>query len=179
MELRPAELEDLPGCAAIPASIASNHVWQLTLNRDPTATLATSEFSMGLRCLRLPRSVTVTIPGDTLDAVWERAIAVFVAAQETTIGGFIVMTAADERPAAMIARLVVAPHLRRRGTGTALLRVAAQWASSEGMTNLVGQCSARNHPAVAFYTRSGFNFCGYNEAYYPRNEVALFWQRNI
>lgn len=179
MELRPAELEDLPGCVVIPATVASNHVWQLTLTRDPTATLATSEFTMALRCLRLPRSVTVSVPGDPLDAVWERAIAVFVAAEDDAIGGFIVLTAADERPAAMIARLVVAPPLRRRGTGSALLRVAAQWASSEGLGTLIGHCSARNHPAVAFYTRSGFNFSGYNEAYYPRNEIALYWQRNV
>lgn len=179
MELRPAELEDLPGCAAIPATIASNHVWQLTLTRDPTATLATSEFAIALRCLRLPRSVTVGVPGEPLDAVWKRATAVFVAAQDSSIGGFVVLTAADERPTAMISRLVVAPALRRRGTASALLRVAAQWASSEGLTGLLGHCSARNHPAVAFYTRSGFNFSGYNEAYYPRNEIALFWQRNV
>jgi GNAT superfamily N-acetyltransferase len=179
MELRQAELEDLAGCAALPSAVASSHVWQLTLTRDPTATLATSEWTMVLRCLRLPRAVTVSLPGEPLDALWKRAIAVFVAAEAEQVGGFIVLTAADERPAALIARLVVAPPLRRRGTGSALLRVAAQWASGEGLTGLRGHCSARNHPAVAFYTRSGFNFCGYDEAYYPRDEVALFWQRNI
>lgn len=179
MELRQAELEDLPGCAALSSAVSSSHVWQLTLTRDPTATLATSEWTVALRCLRLPRTVTISLPGEPLDALWARAAAVFVAAHDQQIGGFIVLTAADERPAAVIARLVVAPPLRRRGIGSALVRVAAQWASGEGLSSLHGHCSARNHPAVAFYTRSGFNFSGYDEAYYPRNEIALFWQRNV
>lgn len=179
MELRQAELEDLAGCAALSSAVESTHVWQLTLTRDLTATLATSEWAMALRCLRLPRKVTVSLPNDSLDALWGRAQAVFVAAQDEEVGGFIVLTAADERSAVTVARLVVAPPLRRRGTGSALVRLAAQWASGEGLTSLLGHCSARNHPAVAFYTHSGFTFCGYNEAYYPRDEVALFWQRNI
>ena len=179
MELRPAELEDLRACAAIPRAVSSSHVWQLTLARDPSAALATSEFGIALRCLRLPRQVAVEPPGEALEGLWERAAAVFVAADEATLGGFVVLTAAEERPAATVARLVVVPELRRRGLGTALLRVAANWAAAEGLAGLSAHCSARNHPAVAFYTRSGFTFAGYSEAYYPRGEVALFWQRGV
>ena len=179
MELRPAELEDLRECAAIPTAIKSSHVWQLTLSRDPMASLATSEISIVLRCLRLPRQVVIQPPGEPLETIWERAVAMFVAADEELLGGFVVLTASDERPAATIARLVVAPGLRRQGIGTGLLRVAAEWAAAEGVAVLTAHCSARNHPAVAFYTRSGFTFAGYSEAYYPRDEVALFWQREV
>ena len=180
MELRPAEFEDLRNCAAIPTTLSSSHVWQFTLARDPSASLATSEFATTLRCLRLPRPVVVEPPGEPLEAVWERALAVFVAADEDeAVSGFIVLTAAEERPAASVARLVVTPRLRRRGVGMALLRTAARWTAAEGLTGLIGHCSARNHPAVAFYTRSGFTFAGYSEAYYPRGEVALFWQRSV
>ncbi len=179
MELRPAELEDLPECAALPTAVSSSHVWQLTLSRDPSASLATSEFAMTLRCLRLPRQIVVEPPGEPLEAIWERAVAVFVAADESLLRGFIVLTAAEERPAATVARLVVTPELRRHGLGTTLLRAAARWAAAEGLTGLTAHCSARNHPAVAFYTRSGFTFTGYSEAYYPRGEVTLFWQRSV
>ncbi len=179
MELRPAEIEDLAACAAISPTVTSSHVWQLTLNRDPSASLATSEFGMTLRCLRLPRAVTITPPGAPLDVIWERASAMFVAADEETVAGFVVLTDAEERLAATVARLVVAPEVRRRGIGTALVRLAARWAAAEGLQALISHCPARNHPAVAFYTRYGFTFTGYSESYYPRGEVALLWQRGV
>ena len=177
MELRPAELDDLRDCMALPAAIPSNHVWQLTLTRDPSAALATSEFIMTLRCLRLPRQIVVEPAGEALEAIWNRAAAVFVATEEDALGGFVALTIAEERPAATISRLVVAPTLRRRGIGTALVRIAERWVASEGYKGLTAHCSARNHPAVAFFTRLGFTFTGYSEAYYPRSEVALFWSR--
>ncbi len=178
MELRPAELEDLRDCMALPAAVPSNHVWQLTLARDPTASLETSEVSMTLRCLRLPRQIVVEPSGESLETLWNRAAAVFVATdEEETLGGFVALTSAEERPAATISRLVVTPALRRRGIGSALIRMAVRWAASEGLDGLTAHCSARNHPAVAFYLRSGFTLAGYSEAYYPRGEVALFWQR--
>jgi ribosomal protein S18 acetylase RimI-like enzyme len=60
-----------------------------------------------------------------------------------------------------------------------LLRTAAAWAKAEGLTGLIAHCAARNHPAVAFFTHAGFTFSGYSEAYYPRGEVALFWQHGL
>ena len=177
MELRPAELEDLPVCAGIAGAIASRHVWQLSVSRDPAAALATSEFSITLRCLRLPREVTVIPAGEPLERIWQRAAAVFVAAAADTLAGFVVLTLADEQPAAMVSRLIVAPTFRRRGVGAALLHTAARWAASEGLASLLAHCSTRNHPAVAFLTRSGFTFAGFNEAYYPNGEIALFWHR--
>lgn len=179
MELRPAELDDLPGCAAVPTVVHSNYVWQLALNRDPTASLTTAEFGIALRCVRLPRQVAVEPPGESLELIWDRASAVFIAGDGETLAGFVALTAAEERPAAHVARIVVIPEARQQGIGTALLRTAAAWAIAEGLSGLTAHCSARNHPAVAFFTHAGFTFAGYSEGYYPRAEVALFWQRSI
>jgi ribosomal protein S18 acetylase RimI-like enzyme len=179
MDLRPAELADLDGCTAMPRSVSSTHVWQLSLVRDPAVSPVTSGYSMSLSCLRLPRPVIVEPPGEPLGSLWARAIAAFVACDGTELGGYIVLTPAEARPAATIARLAVGTDLRRRGIGSALVRLAARWAEAEGLTGINAHCSARNHPAVAFYTRSGFTFSGYSEAYYPRGEVALFWQRGL
>lgn len=179
MELRPAELSDLEACAAMPQSVSSTYVWQLSLVRDPAVAPVTSGYSMALSCLRLPRQVVVEPPGEPLGGLWARAIAAFVACDGAELGGYIVLTPAEERPAATVARLVVGMDRRRGGIGTALVRLAAKWAASEGLAGLNAHCSARNHPAVAFFTRSGFTFSGYSEAYYPRGEVALFWQRGL
>lgn len=179
MDLRPAELSDLDACMAMPQSVSSSYVWQLNLGHDPTVSPVTGGYAMTLSCLRLPRQVVVDPPGEPLGGLWMRAIAAFVACDGTELGGYIVLTPADERPAATVARLVVGIEQRRRGVGTALVRLAARWAASEGLTGLNAHCSARNHPAVAFFSRSGFTFSGYSEAYYPRGEVALFWQRGF
>ncbi len=179
MELRPAELEDLRVCAAMPEAVSSGYVWQLTLARDPSAALVASEINITLRCLRLPRQVVVEPLGEPLDAIWERATAAFVAENEAILHGFIALTREGERRAVHVARIVVVPAVRQRGIGTALLRTAAAWAESEGLTGITAHCSARNHPAVAFFTHAGFTFSGYSEAYYPRSEVALFWQRGL
>lgn len=179
MELRPAELEDLRACAALPKAVASSYVWQLTFDRDAATSVAAGELGISLRRLRLPRQITVAPPGEPLEAVWDRAVAVFVAEVEAGLAGFVALTRAEERPAANLARLVVMPEWRRQGVATALVRVAARWSATEGLTGLTAHCSARNDPAVAFYTRTGFTFTGFSEAYYPRGEVALFWQRGI
>ena len=179
MELRPAELEDLRACAALPKAVASSYVWQLTVDREPATPMVASEYCIALRRVRLPRQITVEPPGMPLEAVWEHAVAVFVAEFETGLAGFVALTRAEERPAGNVARLVVLPECRRQGVATALLRVAAHWAAAEGLTGLIAHCSARNDPAVAFYTRAGYTFTGYSEAHYPRGEAALFWQRGI
>jgi ribosomal protein S18 acetylase RimI-like enzyme len=179
MELRPAELDDLRVCAAIPQSVRSNYVWQFAVERDPSGAPMTSEWSITLRCQRLPREVVVEPPGARLDVVWKRAAAVFVAGEEETLLGFVALARVDERPAAHVARLVVAPAARRRGVGRALVRAAAQWANTEGLTALTAHCSARNHPAVKFYGRAGFSFSGCSVSYYPRGEAALFWERPL
>jgi ribosomal protein S18 acetylase RimI-like enzyme len=179
MEVRPAELEDLRACAAISQTVNSTHVWQLTMASDPGASLANGELTMALRCLRLPRQVTIEPPGAPLDIVWENAASVFVATADEALLGFVALTTLEERPAGNIARLAVAPPIRRRGIGTALVRTAVRWAAAEGLNSLTAHCPARSHPAVAFYTRCGFTFTGYSEGYYPRGEVALFWQTAV
>ena len=179
MELRLAELEDLRVCANLSSGVSSSYVWQLAMSHDAGAVLADGEFTISLRCLRLPRPVDVKLAGEPLETLWDRAEAVFVAADEDLIGGFVALTVAEERPAANVARLIVAPEYRRRGIGTSLIDLAGRWAVAEGFSALTAHCSARNHPAVAFYMRRGITFAGYSEGFYPRGEVALFWQRGL
>ncbi len=179
MELRPADLDDLAACAALSPTVTSSYVWQLSVARDQAVAVTATEFAMSLRCLRLPRPVTIGPSGVPLEVIWERAVAVFVAAEEEGPVGFIALTEAEERLAVTVARLVVAPNMRRQGIATALVKLASRWALAEGLHSLVAPCSARNHPATSFYMRAGFLFVGYSEAYYPRGEIALLWQRSI
>lgn len=55
-----------------------------------------------------------------------------------------------------ITSLVVDAELRGRGIGAALVRSAAEWVQSRGMTRLRVRCNAKREKAQSFYTHLGF-----------------------
>ncbi len=181
MNLRPAEYADLAACEALPLTVQSQYVWQLQVQRDPTQALSQSEWSIALRCVRLPRPVPVTPPGPAAAALWSTASAVFIAADDADeIVGFVVLSASPTRPAALaLPLLAVAPAARQRGVATALLRQALVWARAGGFEAVTAATSTRNHPAASCLARSGFTFAGYSESQWPRGELALLWQRAV
>jgi GNAT superfamily N-acetyltransferase len=180
MDIRLAEPEDFAACAAISPAVQSGHVWQLRLAYDPTAQQPVDELGAMLQLSRLPRPIVLQPSSvESLEALWSRAADVLVAEDEGGISGYIVLTIEPHNPSATIARLVVTPLLRRAGIGGQLVQVARQWGRAAGVDRLLAHCSARNHPAASFYMRYGFRFAGYSEAFYARNEVALFWQRPV
>jgi ribosomal protein S18 acetylase RimI-like enzyme len=40
------------------------------------------------------------------------------------------------------------------------------------------EIQTKNHPAISFAQKHGFQFCGYNERYYPNGDIALFFSRS-
>jgi GNAT superfamily N-acetyltransferase len=180
MDIRQALSDDLVECEALPASVQSTHVWQLRLAYDPLSAQSGGELGGSLHRTRLPRPIQV-VPAtpEPLEMLWQRAADVMIAEDEQGIAGYIVLRVLEAAPTVMIERLVVAPHIRRSGIGGLLIRAAAQWGSAYQLESLVAHCPARNDPAANFYMRWGLRFAGYSEAFYPRAEVALFWQRPL
>jgi GNAT superfamily N-acetyltransferase len=180
MDVREAEPADLAYCAALSASVQSTHVWQLRLGYDPILAQPSEELGAMLHCTRLPRPIMVQpASSEPIAQLWTRAAEVLVAEDVDDIVGYVVLTINEAAPIATIARLVVAPQMRRRGIGGGLLRAAAQWSRAVGLETILGHCAARNHPAAHFYMRWGLRFAGYSEAFYPRGEVALFFQKPV
>jgi GNAT superfamily N-acetyltransferase len=179
MDVRQAEPADLAICAALSASVQSTHVWQLRLGYDPIAPQA-HELGGMLHCIRLPRPIVVQpASAEPIEQLWNRAAEVLLIEELHEIVGYVALTIGESAASATIARLVVAPQVRRRGVGGALLNATTQWSRAVGIELLLGYCSARNHPAASFYMRWGLRFAGYSEAFYPRGEVALFFQRPV
>lgn len=180
MNVRQAIVDDFEACAAIVPTVQSSHVWQLRLAYDPTAPHVPEELGATLSRTRLPRSVSVRpARPETLDQLWEHASDVLVAEHNDLIGGYVVLDGDDRARTVTIARLVVAPQVRRSGVGGALLRASLQWGRAFGYQRLLAHCAARNDPTASFYMRYGLRFAGYSEAFYPTGEVALFWQRGV
>ena len=81
--------------------------------------------------------------------------------------------------ATWVADLVVDRPLRRKGIGSTLLLAAADWASTQNSHDMVLEMQPKNGPAVSMALKLGFEFCGYNDFYYPVNEIGFFFRKSF
>lgn len=174
-EIRPATANDLPRLMALDHSCSSDYVWQLELRREP------SQMTASFREVRLPRSVEVKYPRDPLALAdeWTKRDAVYVALKGAEPVGYICLTEEHASAIAWATDLVVAPIHRRLGAGSALLEAGQAWAAARGVKRLVLEVISKNQAGIRLAHKFGYEFCGYNDQYYPNQDVALFFGRAL
>lgn len=175
MRVRPAEPRDLEACGALNHSCTTDRVWQMdTRGKNDSLTIT-------FRVVRLPRETRVEYPlrGEHMLAGWQRRDGFLVGEENGRICGYVTLTAYAEHGIAWIGDLVVDKPLRRRGIGTALLRAAAKWGCDHGLVRLVAEVQTKNYPATQFYQSRGLTFCGYNDHYWPSQDIALFFGESL
>lgn len=174
-EIRPATANDLPRMMSMDHSSLSDYVWQLELRREP------SQASANFREVRLPRSIEVRYPHNPalLADEWMNRDLVLVALQDGTPVGY--LCAVEERASAVafVTDIVVAPVQRRKGAASALLAAAQAWALERGLHRLILEMQSKNHGCIRLAQKFGYDFCGYNDQYYPTQDIALFFGRAI
>lgn len=172
-DVRSAIATDIPYLAAIDHSCMSDYVWQLELRRE--AAQVTASF----REVRLPRSISVAYPRNpaSLADDWKRRGAVKVALHERRPVGYI--CAAENQSSALgwVTDLVVEPDHRRKGAASALLLSVQDWALQRGVRRLILEMQSKNQACIHLSQKFGYEFCGYNDQYYPTQDVALFFGR--
>jgi GNAT superfamily N-acetyltransferase len=174
-EIRPGTVNDVPRLTVLDHSSLSDYVWQLELRREA------EQVSANFREVRLPRSIEVKYPRSpaSLSEAWTRNDLVLVALQDGSPIGYL---CAMEQPASDVARvtdIVVAPHQRRKGAGSALLTATQAWALERGVHRLMLEMQSKNQAYIRLAQKFGYDFCGYNDQYYPTQDVALFFGRAI
>lgn len=174
-EIRPATATDLPSLMAIDHSISSDYVWQLDVNNE--ANQVTANF----REVRLPRSVTVTYPRNpaALADDWTKRDVVLVAVQGEVPVGYVCAVEEHVSAVAWITDLVVAQGVRRMGAASSLLTAIQAWALERSVRRIVLETQSKNHPCIRLAQKFGYEFCGYNDQYYPTQDVALFFGRAL
>jgi len=140
-----------------------------------------SALTVTFRVAHLPRETKVNYPlqRETLLAGWQRRDEMFVVEQDEAIRGYVTLTAYAEHNTAWIGDLVVDRPHRRRGIGTLLLKTAAQWGHSQALGRLVLEMQTKNYPAIRFCQSRGLTFCGYNDHYWSKQDIALFFGTSL
>jgi len=174
-DIRPGNATDLPSIMGIDHSNSSEYVWQLDVRNEP------NQVTANFREVRLPRSVTITYPRDPslLADEWTKRDAFLVAIQGEIPVGYVGAVEEHVSAVAWVTDLVVAPGVRRRGVASSLLTAVQAWALERGVRRIVLEMQSKNHPCIRMAQKFGYEFCGYNDQYYPTQDVALFFGRAL
>ena len=175
MHIYRADLRDLTACLALDASYETEHVWQVMQQQEGDDMVAR------FRVVQLPRTMHVRYPSwsESLLANQERGDMILVAAEASTLRGYIDQETQGDQDIAWVHHLVVAPAFRRQGIGAALLQRGMQHARQEGLAQMMVIVQSKNHPAISFLQRHGFVFCGYNERFYCNQDIGLYFGRGL
>jgi ribosomal protein S18 acetylase RimI-like enzyme len=176
MRVYPAELIDLNPCCQITMSYTTDYVWQMRTNGDERS------INVHFDTVRLPRPMRVEYPRSTDELLdhWKQEHCFLITRNlQEEIVGFIDAHPEPWQNTLWISNLVVDPHHRRQGLGTLLLNAANEWAGENNLNRLMLETQTKNHPAISFAQKQGFQFCGFNERYYPNGDIALFFFRPV
>jgi ribosomal protein S18 acetylase RimI-like enzyme len=110
---------------------------------------------------------------------WQRGEGFFVAEIDGEVQGYVDVIAQPWQGLGWVTNLAVNRGFRRRRIGTALLGQARQWAREQGLQTVLLEATTKNYPALSLYQKLGFQFCGFNDHYYPNQDIALFFVQTL
>lgn len=174
LTIRSAMPSDYDLCMRLDHSVSTEYVWQMMLDE-------VDALSVTFRQARLPRSMKVLYPRgeEALMQSWRLHAAFLVAEWEQMVVGYVNLREETAQETAWVADLAVDPSHRLRGVGTALLDAARKWAIDHSLRRLIIETQTKNYPAIRFLQRRGLRFCGYNDLYYPNQDIAIFFGQTL
>jgi len=175
MIVRLATLADLNFCLALDQASVTDHVWQMKVDEGEL------EVGVTFHVVRLPRTMRAEYPRGTDQMIedWEQQAGFLVAEVDGEVRGYVDLLSQPWQGMGWVANLAVEPAYRRRGIATALVRHAGQWAKGQGLQGIVVEATTKNYPAICLYQKLGFKFCGFNDHYYPNQDIALFFVQTL
>ncbi|QEY61530.1 GNAT family N-acetyltransferase [Metapseudomonas lalkuanensis] len=156
----PADSERL---TAFDASYCTSHIWRVEAD------------GLALRLVEeaLPEPFHKAYDANAFpDDVADADFALAAEARDGSLAGFACVRLVPWNRSAELSALFVAPKHQGQGIGRTLLGGAMTYARSQAMRCLWLETQTSNHPAIGFYQRAGFTFCGLNTMLYDPTEVA-------
>lgn len=175
LTVRSAMPSDYDICMTLDHSVSTEQVWQMILEDRE------GMFGATFRAARLPRSMKVLYPrnGDALWQSWQLHAAFLVAEWEKMVVGYVNVREELSQETAWVADLAVDRSHRLRGIGTALLTGVRKWAIERKLRRLIVETQTKNYPAICFLQKRGLALCGFNDLYYPNQDIALFFGQTL
>ncbi len=169
--IRPAELPDLDVCLTLDPTYSTEFVWQMDTHSN------NGEISVAFRAVRLPRMMRVSYPRSARQLAWNwyGCEGFLVVELEGKVIAYAALAVRKDQGVVYITDIVVEQRYRQQGVGTALLRAVVAWGKERGMRQLIAELQTKNHPAICFYQKMGFGFCGFNDRYYANQDIAIFF----
>ncbi len=174
-QIRAATQEDIPACMALDHTAVSEYVWQVEAQEE------LGRLGYSFRAVRLPRAMPV-IPSQEMEVLlvaWQQREYFLVAESAGVIYGYLHMRLDMAYGIGWIRGLLVDRIRRRRRVGSALLLQARKQAQVSGLQRITVETQTKNYPAIAFCQRHGLVFCGFNDRYYPNQDIALFFTQSV
>ncbi|NDJ53594.1 MAG: GNAT family N-acetyltransferase [Chloroflexi bacterium] len=173
--VRAATPSDYEICAQIDHGCSTETVWQMIVDNSE------AEQQIVFRPARLPRSMKVLYPrsDEALIQSWQLHSLFLVATVEDEVVGYINVREELPQETAWVADLAVDGPARLQGIGSQLIRAARKWAYERGLRRLIFETQTKNYPAIQFLQKRGLVFCGYNDLYYPNQDIAVFFGQTL
>jgi ribosomal protein S18 acetylase RimI-like enzyme len=168
---------DIPDCLQLDHGYETDYVWQMQVNHD-------EGWRIDFKIERLPRALQATYPSS------EERLRAGLAPEQC----FLVATTRDEEPEVIgylsmrgdqaykighVQDIVISRTYRRHQIATRLTKVAGLWAREHHLTSLMIETQTKNYPAIRFCEGAGFNFCGFNDRYFPNRDIAVFFSQSV
>lgn len=176
IEIRPALASDLSSLVKIEHTYQSLYVWQMD------RIVEDGQIVVNFRQTRLPRPMRVDYLGShplLNEDNWSRYQAVFVATVAQQAVGYLGLSDQFAPKTLWVTDCAVREDMRRQGIGTGLVLAAQEWAAEHGFRRAILEMQSKNHPAIQMARKLGYEFCGYNDHYFPNQDIALFFSRPL
>jgi GNAT superfamily N-acetyltransferase len=176
IQIRPVDTNDLPHLANIEKSYMSQYVWQMDRLMED------GHIVINFRQSRLPRPVHVDYAGShplLSEANWTNYKAVLVATLEQMPVGYVGVSEQLAPRTLWVTDCAVREDCRRKGIGSTLILAAQEWGGEHNYRKVILEMQSKNHPAIQMARKLGYEFCGYNDNYFPNQDIALFFSRSL
>ena len=119
----------------------------------------------------------VTYPRDSsrLADEWTHAALLLGYFQEDICVGYLSLTTSPAPDTGWVTDLVVDSPFRRQGIATQLLGGTKRWCIENDLSRITLEMQSKNYPMIALSKKLGFRYAGYSDAFYPDQEIALFF----
>lgn len=173
--VRDATEEDLAACLQLDLSYETEYVWQMDV-RDEAGAIA-----VNFRTVRLPRPMRVVYPREqqALSSVWHKHECFLIAETSGVVRGYLIMRVDTGPGTGWITDIAVGRAWRRQKLASALLAEAYNRAHEDHLRRLTVETQTKNYPGICFCQRHGLNFSGFNDRYYPNQDIALFFGQSV